>query len=321
MWIAPPRPLRQPWPIMANSDPDSPQPRVGRPRKSPAPGKGAALPSGADAGGGVEPTGAAAGGSAGGPTAGSAGGAVDRALAILDALAARDGLTLSELGRRVGLAPSTAHRLLGALAARRLAEADPVTQRWSVGPAAVWLGAAFLRRGGLAERARPALDRLAADSGETAILVVPDAEAALVVAEAAGGSSLRVVLPPGTRLPYHASAAGKALIAHLPLERVRALLGGGALAQLTSRTLTDQGALTADLATLRHTGWLAERDEAAEGQSAIAAPVFGGLDDPIAALSVAGPSQRLHPDAAAALGPAIAAAARRLGAALGGPVG
>ncbi|WP_169712147.1 IclR family transcriptional regulator [Paracoccus contaminans] len=290
---------------MTRSHKASPAAPAGRPRRSAPP---------AEAGAGRTPS---ANPAAGQGAAGAAG-AVDRALAILDALAAQDGLALSDLARGLGLAPSTTHRLLGALAARRLAEVDAATQGWSVGPAAVRLGAAFLRRGGLAERARPLLDRLAADSGETAVLVVPDGDAALVVAEAAGAPSLRVVMPPGTRLPYHASAAGKALIAHLPLSRVRVLLGAdGALPALTHRTLTDGGELIADLATLRHSGWLAERDEAAEGQSAVAAPVFGGLDDPVAALALAGPSLRLE-SRMAALGPVVCAAARQLGAALGG---
>ena len=62
---------------------------------------------------------------------------------------------------------------------RRLAEADPVTQLWHVGPGAFRLGAAFLRRGGLAERARPVMAQLAAESGETAVLAVADGDAAL----------------------------------------------------------------------------------------------------------------------------------------------
>lgn len=241
---------------------------------------------------------------------------VDRALAILEALAAQDGLALSEIARRQGLAASTTHRLLGALAARRLAECDPETQGWSIGPGAVRLGAAFLRRGDLAQRARPALDLLATESGETAALVVPDGDAALVVAEAAAAASLRVVLAAGARLPLHATAGGKALIAHLPLASVRAMFGKGALPALTERTLTDQGDLTADLATLRHAGWLSERDEATLGQSAVAAPVFGGLGEPVAALVIAGPTIRLD---TAALGPLVAKAAAELGEALGGP--
>lgn len=252
-----------------------------------------------------------------GPAAGSP--AVDRALMLLETLAEGDGLTLSELGRRLGLAPSTVHRLLAALAARRLAEADPATQLWGVGPGAFRLGAAFLRRGGLADRARPVLARLAEASGETAVLAVADGDAALVVAEMPGASSLRAVLPPGTRLPYHATAPGKALIAHLPLAQVRALLGRAPLPALTPRTLTDQGELTADLATLRHGGWLAERSESATGQNGIAAPVFGGAGDPVAALGLAGPAARMDDAALAALGPQLAEAAATLGAALGGP--
>ena len=245
--------------------------------------------------------------------------ALGRALLLLDLLAEGDGLTPSDLGRRLGLAPSTVHRLLGALAARRLAEADPLTQLWGIGPGAFRLGAAFLRRGGLADRARPVLARLAEASGETAVLAVADGESALVVAEAPGASSLRAVLPPGTRLPYHASAAGKALIAHLPLSQVRALLGRAPLPALTPRSLTDQGELTADLATLRHGGWLTERGESALGQNGIAAPVFGGTGEPVAALGLAGPAARLDDAALAALGGRVTQAARALGAALGGP--
>lgn len=256
---------------------------------------------------------------AGAAPAGSPG--VDRVLALLEALAEADGATLSDLARRQGLAPSTTHRLLSALAARRLAEVDPATQAWSVGPVAFRLGAAFLRRGGLIERARPILDGLAAASGETAMLVMADGDAAMVVAEAPSSASLRVVLPPGTRLPYHATAAGKALIAHLPLAQVRALLGRDALPALTTRTLTDQGEVTADLATLRHGGYLSERGEAAEGQNAVAAPAFGGMGDPVAALAVAGPAHRLDDRAIDQMGPQVAAAARALGAALGGPTG
>lgn len=242
---------------------------------------------------------------------------VDRALGLLELLASDPGLPLSELARRQGLAASTTHRLLTALAARRLAEIDAATQGWSVGPGAFRLGAAFLRRGGLAERARPILADLAGRSGETALLAVADGDAALVVAEAPGAASLRVALPPGARLPYHASAAGKALIAHLPLARVRGLLGRGGLPALTARTLTDQGELTADLATLRYSGFLAERAEAALGQNAVAAPVFGGAGDPVAALAVAGPAARMDDAVIARLGAMVAEAAQALGAAMG----
>lgn len=257
--------------------------------------------------------------SQGGRAAGSS--VVDRALALLELLARGDGMTLSDIGRSLGLAPSTTHRLLAAVAARRLAEVDAETQLWTVGPGAFRLGAAFLRRGGLAERARPILARLAADSSETAVLAVPDAEAALVVAEAQGTAGLRAVLPPGTRLPYHASAPGKALIVHLPLAKARVLLGEGPMPALTPHSLIDQGELTAELATLRHFGWLAERGEAALGQNGVAAPVFGGGGEPVAALALIGPAARLDEAALARLGREVAAAAAALGAALGGDPG
>ena len=116
-----------------------------------------------------------------------------------------------------------------------------------------------------------------------------DGDAAMVVGQSSPAHPVRADLPDGARLPLHATAAGKALIAHLPLQRVQALLGRGAFPLHTDATLTDQGELTADLATLRHGGWLAERSESATGQNGIAAPVFGGAGDPVAALGLLNP--------------------------------
>lgn len=243
---------------------------------------------------------------------------VARALDVALALAAADGLTRAELALRLNLPATTVLRLLTTLSAARMAEMDPATQRWTVGPAAFRLGAAFLRRGGLGERAAPILRGLAAGSGETALLVVADGDAAMVVGQSSPAHPVRADLPDGARLPLHATAAGKALIAHLPLQRVQALLGRGAFPFHTDATLTDQGELTADLATIRHTGVTRDAGEWQAGLSSIAAPVFGGLGEPVAALALAGPSARLTGARMDQLAATLAAEARALGRALGG---
>ncbi len=243
---------------------------------------------------------------------------VARALDALMALAETDGLTRAELARHLSLPATTTLRLLTTLAARRMAEMDPATQRWTVGPAAFRLGAAFLRRGGLADRAAPILRDLAAHSGETAVLAVADGDAALIVAQALSAHPVRADLPAGTRLALHASAPGKALIAYLPLARVQALLGRGDLPALTPASMTDQGVLTADLATIRHSGAAREIGESAEGLNGLAAPVFGGLGDPVAALGLVGPDRRLTGARLDGLAPQVIAAAKALGRALGG---
>ena len=75
--------------------------------------------------------------------------ALDRALDILDLLAAHPGLTLSEVAERMDQSPSTVHRVLHTLAARGVAESDPATQAWHIGPATFRLGSAFMRRSGI----------------------------------------------------------------------------------------------------------------------------------------------------------------------------
>ena len=86
----------------------------------------------------------------------------------------------------------------------------------------------------------------------------------------------------------------------------------------TDATLTDQGELTADLATIRHTGVTRDAGEWQAGLSSIAAPVFGGLGEPVAALALAGPSARLTGARMDQLAATLAAEARALGRALGG---
>lgn len=243
---------------------------------------------------------------------------VARALDALMVLAESDGLTRADLARRLSLPATTTLRLLTTLAARRMAEMDPATQRWTVGPAAFRLGAAFLRRGGLAERAAPILRDLSVQSGETAVLAVADGDAALIVAQVLSPHPVRADLPTGTRLALHASAPGKALIAYLPLARVQALLGRGNLPALTGASMTDQGVLTADLATIRHSGVSRETAESTGGLNGLAAPVFGGLGDPVAALGLAGPDSRLTGAGMDRLAPSVVEAAKALGRALGG---
>ncbi|PZO67304.1 MAG: IclR family transcriptional regulator [Paracoccus denitrificans] len=241
---------------------------------------------------------------------------VDRALDALVALAAQDGVTLTALAAALQLAPSTTHRLLASLASRRLAEVDDATGQWTVGPGAYRLGAAFLRKSPLAERAAPMLRQLAQTSGETAILAVADGDGALIVAQAEPASAARAALPQGTRLPMHTSAVGKALICHLPLARVEALLGSD-LPALTPASLTDQGALTADLATIRQVGAAFEAGETDPHVNSIAAPVFGGGGDPVAAVGLAGPAARLTQARMNQLGAELRQVADDLGRALG----
>lgn len=221
--------------------------------------------------------------------------AVDRALDMLDAIAAAGapGLTLSEVATRAGQPVSTTHRLLSALAARGMAETDPATQVWHIGPQAFRLGAAFLRRGGLVERAGPILRRLMQATSETANLGVRDGDAVLILAQAETPRPIRALFPPGSRLPLAASGMGRALTAW-------------------------DGGDAPELAETRNRGFALDREEVEPGMRCVAAPVVDADGRAVAAISISSPTHRVGPEHLNTLGAAVAEAARQLSEAIGG---
>lgn len=249
-----------------------------------------------------------------GPGAEDSGGirALDRALDILDLIASSSGLTLSEIGQRLDMAPSTVHRVLVTLAARGVAETDPATQAWHVGPTAFRHGSAFMRRSGLVERARPLLRRLMEQTGETANLGILNGDAVLFLSQAETHETIRAFFPPGTRSALHASGIGKALLAHVRPAQLRLMLQGMELQRFTDKTLTEALALEQDLARIRARGYSLDNEERTPGMRCIAAPIFDLSGEAAAGISVSGPTLRMSDARLEAMSEAVIAAAREL---------
>lgn len=243
--------------------------------------------------------------------------ALDRALDILDLLASRPGLTLSEVAEQMSQSPSTVHRVLHTLSARGIAETDMATQTWHIGPATFRLGSAFMRRSGIVERARPVLRALMEHTGETANLGILNGDAVLFVSQAETHETIRAFFPPGTRSPLHASGIGKALLAFGRPEAVRALAEGSALTRFTDKTLVTAESLAEDMARIRTRGFAFDDEERTRGMRCIAAPVFDLTGEAVAGISVSGPTHRIGHEHVKTLGAAVAAAAAELSQALG----
>ncbi|SNT74399.1 HTH-type transcriptional regulator BhcR [Paracoccus seriniphilus] len=244
--------------------------------------------------------------------------ALDRALDILDLLAANPGLTLSEVAEEMGQSPSTVHRVLHTLAARRVAESDPATQTWHIGPATFRLGAAFMRRSGLGERARPFLRTLMEHTGETANLGIPEENSVLSLAQVETHESIRACFAPGTRLPLHASAMGKVLLTFGRPERLQQLIDTTGLARCTDKTLITRDALLEDMQRIRTRGFAFDDEERTRGMRCIAAPVLDHDGKLVAAISISGPTQRIGHEHVKTLGAVVVATAGDLTQALGG---
>jgi DNA-binding IclR family transcriptional regulator len=239
---------------------------------------------------------------------------VERAAQLLALVLDPDGEPergLGELAAAAELPKSTASRLLATLEQHGLVEQQGERGGFRAGPVIErHAGRARVRR--LRELAAQPMAALAELTGETVNLAIPGEGGVEHVAQAEGRHFLGTTQWIGRRVPYHAGANGKVLLAYEAAEAP-----AGPLEALTSRTVTDRRMLAAELATIRGEGFATAADELELGLSAMAAPVFDQGGRAIAALSVSGPTLRLSPRRVAELRPIVIKQARALSEALG----
>ncbi|MGI5130518.1 IclR family transcriptional regulator [Pseudonocardia sp. CA-107938] len=238
---------------------------------------------------------------------------VDRAIDLLLAVAAGPPAeaTAPALARRCGINRATAWRLLKTLQARGLVTLDESTQRYAVGMTAVELGAAA-GPDSLVAVAHPELERICRETGETASLAVPGIGGLTYVDEVRPHAVLAASWL-GVSVPAHATSTGKALLAFLPTDQTRRLIGG-TLTAYTSTTITDPDALVAELAATRARGYGTCAGELEASLYGVSAPVLDRAGRPLAVLSIWGPQDRVRVELFPELGALAVAGAARISA-------
>nr|WP_044007692.1 HTH-type transcriptional regulator BhcR [Jannaschia sp. CCS1] len=242
---------------------------------------------------------------------------LDRAMEVFEHLSATRGATLSVLAKDLDQSPATVYRILVTLEGRGLVEFDPTAQHWHIGARAFVIGARYLRRTSLVDRARPVMRRLMEITGETANLGVARDTHVLFVSQVETHASIRAFFPPGTLSPMHASGIGKALLAQMSDDRLSRLIATAPLDQFTSRTLTEPATLRADLEATRERGYSIDDEEKNEGMRCIAAPVLDFSGEAVAGISVSGPVSRISVAQTEEIAQAVMAAAAELSTAMG----
>jgi IclR family acetate operon transcriptional repressor len=219
---------------------------------------------------------------------------LERALDLLEALAGADDLGVSEVAARTGLVPSTAHRLLGTLVARGYASQNPTTGRYLLGYKMLELTSGVQDRlARLRTAARPHLEAIQEETGETTNLVVLEGRDVVYIESVSGTRSVRLHTEVGRSIPAHTSGAGKALLAWRDPSDVTTLLDGASLAPSTPRTITTLPALQDDLARIRRRGYATDNEEHEPGVACVATPVLDRGGRAIAAISISGPVSRV----------------------------
>lgn len=201
---------------------------------------------------------------------------------------------VSDLARRLDIAKSTTHRLLATLTDEGLLEQDAETGRYRVGLAVFDLAAAA-QSVDLHEAVMSPLTKLRNQTGETVQVAVLDGREVVYVHRLDSPNTLRLFLEVGRRNAAHSTGCGKALLAFMPPDQLERVLKNWKLVAKTPHTLIDVSRLRDDLAVSRRRGYAVNRRESEAGVISVAAPIRDASSRVIAAISVAGPAERLEP--------------------------
>lgn len=246
---------------------------------------------------------------------------LSRALKLLSALSYHgSGLSLSEVALEVGLPNSTAHRLLTTLQNERFVRFESERSVWLIGVQAFRVGSAFVRSRDVVTISRPFMRRLMEQSGETVNLGIADRGEVVYLAQVECQKMMRAISGPGGRARMHCSGVGKAILSHFTRDAAQKILRGHELIRETSHTLTSFEALTQDLDVSRQQGYAVDDEENAIGLRCVAAAIFDEHGEPLAAISVSGPSARVTDQRIPALGELVHKVAEDITSELGGAV-
>ncbi|WEH20467.1 IclR family transcriptional regulator [Streptomyces sp. VNUA24] len=222
---------------------------------------------------------------------------VTRSLRILEAVAQHQPVTVGELTKLFGLPKSTVQRTLVTLNEAGWLRANRKdTTRWEIGARVLAVRPAALQGSSLFAAARDPMVSLRDAVNETIHLSVPDGLHGMVVVDRVDcAQAVRTFHTIGDTSPLHATAVGRAVLAHLPGRDVEEVITAG-LERFSDTTPADADELRAELARIRTHGYAVNRNQFRPGVCAVAAPVLDEDGTPLAAVAVSMPESRYDAD-------------------------
>ena len=221
--------------------------------------------------------------------------AIDKALTILACfLPYNKEMGTVEISQRLGLHKATASRILQTLVRHGFLSQNKETKKFLLGYTVVQLARAIGQsvKADLIPIAKPFIDSLRAELKETVTLEVRSGGSIFMAYIAEGPQLLALAGNIGERVPAHAAAGAKAIVAFSSPDMRRALLGLE-LERFTKNTITNPAAFARELEKIKKEGIAFDLEEVVEGTCAIGAPVFNHEVEPVGAVVVAAPRQRM----------------------------
>lgn len=192
--------------------------------------------------------------------------------------------------------PLTTFRLLKVLQGADFVYQDSQLGWWHIGLGVFNVGSAYIHNRDVLSVAGPFMHRLMLLSGETVNVAIRNGTEAVLIGQKECKSMVRMCAPLGSRMPLHASGAGKALLYPLMEEELMDIVVKTGLQQFTPNTLVDFPTLLRNLEQARENGYIVDHEEHVVGLNCIASAIYDDAGSVVAAISISGPASRLTED-------------------------
>lgn len=220
---------------------------------------------------------------------------IDKTVRILDALVRTNGARVSELSDLLEMPNSTVHSHVDSLKKHGLVHAEGDINK--IGLRFLHYSGSVLYNNEIYSLIEPKVAFLARETEERAQFITEQyGQGVYLFTETIGDTAVQTDVRPGKFVDLHATAAGKAILAHLPESRVEEIIVEHGLTSYTPHTITDREALMEELSTIRAQGYSINDEERINKQRAVGVPVLNTVGKPVGAFSVSGPAHRLSDD-------------------------
>ncbi|WP_245711671.1 IclR family transcriptional regulator [Gracilibacillus ureilyticus] len=222
---------------------------------------------------------------------------VERTLKILEILAdSPEGLSVTALSKTMELAKSTVHRLLSTLVSKGYVQQNEQNGHYQLGIQCLVIASSLLNNLDIRTVAKESLNSLAVSSGEVVHLCIEDKNEVVYIDKVESDQTLRMYSQIGRRAFMHCTGVGKALLSGFTDKKLNHLIDEKGLRKFTDYTITEKDALRKELTEIRERGYAIDEQEHELGIRCIAAPVFDHEGNVVAAISIAGPADRVTKD-------------------------
>jgi DNA-binding IclR family transcriptional regulator len=222
---------------------------------------------------------------------------LNKALDIIDAVSKLGNAGIREISSKTGFPPATTHRIAATLAKRRFFNQDPVTKHYSLSLRFLELGTKVQQQFDLPTIARPHLQKLMSETGESANLAIGDGDSVVYLDQVQNDKSmLKIFTRLGSRVPLYSTGVGKMLLSRWNKTELDAYLKRTQLIPYTPNTLIRRNQILEELDRISARGFAVDNEEMEAGVRCVAALVFDHRQQVAAAVSISGAAMRITPD-------------------------